>query len=40
LYYWPVSPDDLQINSWWKDPGLVRLLAREYAKFLAEIIRL
>ena len=40
LYYWSVSPDDLHIDSWWKDPGLVRLLAREYAKFLTEIIRL
>ena len=40
LQYWPVSPDDLQIDSWWTDPGLVRLLAREYAKFLAEFIRL
>ena len=40
LYYWPVSPEDLHIDSWWTDPGLVRLLAREYAKFLAEIIRL
>ena len=40
LHYWPVSPDDLHIDSWWTDPGLVRLLAREYAKFLAEFIRL
>ena len=40
LQYWPVSPDDLQIDNWWTDPGLVRLLAREYAKFLAEFIRL
>ena len=40
LQYWPVSPDDLQIDSWWTNPGLVRLLAREYAKFLAEFIRL
>ena len=40
LHYWPVSPDDLHIESWWTDPGLVRLLAREYAKFLAEFIRL
>lgn len=40
LRYWPVSPDDLHIDSWWTDPGLVRLLAREYAKFLAEFIRL
>ena len=40
LHYWPVSPDDLHVDSWWTDPGLVRLLAREYAKFLAEFIRL
>ena len=40
LQYWPVSPDDLQIDSWWTNPRLVRLLAREYAKFLAEFIRL
>ena len=40
LQYWSVSPDDLQLASWWKEPGLVRLLAREYAKFLAEFIRL
>ena len=40
LHYWPVSPDDLHINSWWTDPGIVRLLAREYAKFLTEFIRL
>ena len=40
LYYWPVSPDDLHIDRWWKDPGLIRLLVREYVKFLAEIIRL
>ena len=40
LHYWPVSPDDLHIDRWWTDPGLVRLLAREYAKFRAEFIRL
>tara|TARA_B100000035_G_scaffold253805_1_gene223231 strand:+ start:79 stop:693 length:615 start_codon:yes stop_codon:yes gene_type:complete len=40
LHYWPISPDDLHIDSWWTDPGLIRLLAREYAKFLAEFIRL
>tara|TARA_B100000989_G_scaffold217840_1_gene166018 strand:- start:956 stop:1570 length:615 start_codon:yes stop_codon:yes gene_type:complete len=40
LHYWPVSPNDLHIDHWWTDPGLVRLLAREYAKFLAEFIRL
>ena len=40
LQYWPISPDDLHIDRWWTDPGLVRLLAREYAKFLAEFTRL
>ena len=40
LQYWPVSPSDLHINNWWTDPVLVRLLAREYAKFMAEFIRL
>ena len=40
LQYWPISPDDLHIDRWWTDPGLVRLLAREYAKFLAEFARL
>ena len=40
LQYWPVSPDDLHIDNWWTDPRLVRLLAREYAKFMAEFIRL
>jgi len=40
IKYWPVNPDDLQIDSWWTNPGLIRLLAREYAKFLAEFIRL
>ena len=40
LHYWPVSPDDLHVDIWWTDPRLVRLLAREYAKFLAEFVRL
>ena len=40
LRYWPVSPDDLLIDSWWSDPGLIRLLTREYVKFLAEFIQL
>ncbi|MEC8122216.1 MAG: YdcF family protein, partial [Pseudomonadota bacterium] len=40
LHYWPVNPNDLHIDNWWTDPVLVRLLAREYAKFLAEFIRL
>jgi len=34
LYQWPVNPDDLKLDRWWYDPALIRLLAREYAKFL------
>ena len=40
LHFWPVSPDDLHIDNWWTNLGMVRLLAREYAKFMAEFIRL
>jgi uncharacterized SAM-binding protein YcdF (DUF218 family) len=39
LHYWPVNPDDLHLDSWWTEPALIRLLAREYAKYLAEFIR-
>ena len=36
LSYWPVGPDDLDLNIWWKTPPIIRLLAREYAKYLTE----
>ena len=36
LSYWPVSPDDLDLDNWWKTPPIIRLLAREYAKYLTE----
>jgi len=36
LSYWPVSPDDLDLDIWWKTPPIIRLLAREYAKYLTE----
>lgn len=39
LRYWPISPDDLLLSVWWSEPDLVRLLVREYSKFLAEFIR-
>jgi len=29
----------LHLDSWWTEPALIRLLAREYAKYLAEFIR-
>jgi uncharacterized SAM-binding protein YcdF (DUF218 family) len=35
LYQWPVNPDDLDLASWWKNSASLRLLAREYAKYLA-----
>jgi uncharacterized SAM-binding protein YcdF (DUF218 family) len=38
LSYWPVSPDDLDLDIWWKTPPIIRLLAREYAKYLTEPI--
>ena len=34
LYQWPVNPDDLDLANWWWDPASLRLLAREYAKYL------
>jgi uncharacterized SAM-binding protein YcdF (DUF218 family) len=36
LSYWPVSPDDLDLDIWWKTPPIIRLLAREYVKYLTE----
>ncbi|MDB2498575.1 YdcF family protein [Alphaproteobacteria bacterium] len=38
LSYWPVSPKDLDLDIWWKTPPIIRLLAREYAKYLTEPI--
>ena len=38
LYQWPVTPSDLQLERWWNNPAMLRLLAREYAKYLAETL--
>ena len=35
LYQWPVNPEDLDLANWWKDLASLRLLAREYAKYVA-----
>ena len=35
LYQWPVNPNDLVLAGWWKNPISLKLLAREYAKYLA-----
>ena len=39
LYFWPVSPADLTLETWWKKLDMIRLLAREYAKYLTENLR-
>ena len=39
LYFWPISPADLTLETWWQKPDFIRLLAREYAKYLAEQLR-
>ena len=39
LYQWPVTPADLQLERWWNNPAMLRLLTREYAKYLAETLR-
>ena len=40
LYQWAVTPDDLRLDDWWRDRAMLRLLAREYAKYLAETVRI
>ena len=40
LYQWPVTPTDLNLSGWWLDPAMLRLLTREYAKYLTETIRI
>ena len=39
LYFWPVSPADLTLETWWQKPDIIGLLAREYAKYLTEHLR-
>jgi len=39
LYFWPISPADLTLETWWQKPDIIRLLAREYAKYLTEHLR-
>lgn len=40
IYQWAVTPADLRIKNWWLDRAMFRLLAREYAKYLAETLRI
>ena len=39
LQTWPVNPDDFDPQTWWRDASILRLLSREYAKYLAESLR-
>jgi uncharacterized SAM-binding protein YcdF (DUF218 family) len=40
LHFWPFSPSELTLETWWKDPEIIRLLTREYAKYLTEPLRI
>ncbi|MGC6520273.1 MAG: YdcF family protein [Candidatus Puniceispirillaceae bacterium] len=40
LYQWAVTPEDLRLENWWRDRAMLRLLAREYVKYLAETVRI
>ncbi len=39
LHFWPVSPSELTLETWWKISDILRLLAREHAKYLTESFR-
>jgi uncharacterized SAM-binding protein YcdF (DUF218 family) len=36
---YPVFPDDIRLNDWWKDPYTSSILAGEYLKFIAASVR-
>ncbi|GGH33452.1 hypothetical protein GCM10007036_46090 [Alsobacter metallidurans] len=36
----PVVADKLDLDGWWREPGIVRLLAVEYVKFVAAMARI
>jgi len=39
LQFWPTSPADLDIRTWWQKASILRLLAKEYAKYLTVSFR-
>jgi len=39
IHVWPVSPNDFDPKTWWADPSILRLLGREFAKYLTEYVR-
>jgi uncharacterized SAM-binding protein YcdF (DUF218 family) len=40
LVPYPVAPSTVQIETWWYDPETLRLVAGEYAKYVASLARL
>lgn len=36
----PVVPEKLDLDNWWSDPGTLRLLAVEYAKYVVALARM
>ena len=39
LHFWPVSPSELTLETWWQKFDILWLLSREYAKYLTEPLR-
>jgi len=39
LNLWPVSPHEFDPKTWWRTASILRLLGREYAKYLTEYAR-
>lgn len=37
---WPVFPPKVQVAQWWRWPGTAKLLAGEYTKYLAAMLRM
>lgn len=35
---YPVEPDGIDLEQWWRDPHALRLLQTEYAKYLASVV--
>lgn len=40
LVPYPVAPEAVELDAWWRDPATLRLLAGEYVKYLASLARL
>jgi uncharacterized SAM-binding protein YcdF (DUF218 family) len=38
LVPYPVEPNGVDLTQWWRDPGTLKLLQSEYAKYLASLV--